>query len=174
MFSISTYEQVAAEPSTTAKGKLDDYFGSVWNKFDFVIYVTCLVTFVLKNFKETFWVRNLHEQTIDSLHSWLLHFKQLVVIVSQQNIGSISRIRSKQLDFMQLVVVVLQLIEWQVEQTFGCFTQIRIKHLFVAFYIVNCGCGKVCRGVAPDTINPWFESSNQQISFLVNLLKRRK
>ena len=73
MFSISTYEQVAAEPSTTAKGKLDDYFGSVWNKFDFVIYVTCLVTFVLKNFKETFWVRNLHQQTIDSLHSWLLH-----------------------------------------------------------------------------------------------------
>ena len=104
MFSISTYEQVAAEPSTTAKGKLDDYFGSVWNKFDFVIYVTCLVTFVLKNFKETFWVRNLHEQTIDSLHSWLLHFKQLVVIVSQQNIGSISRIRSKQLAIAFYVV----------------------------------------------------------------------
>ena len=53
---------MAAEPSTSLKGKLLDYFGSVWNQFDFAIYLLCVVTFVLKHFKQTFWVKQLKEK----------------------------------------------------------------------------------------------------------------
>ena len=38
------------------RGKMKDYFGSIWNKFDFTMYVLALATFVMRNFHSTFWV----------------------------------------------------------------------------------------------------------------------
>ena len=85
---------MAAEPSTSLKGKLLDYFGSVWNQFDFAIYLLCVVTFVLKHFKQTFWVKQLKEKpsnnyVIELRHcgtsygtftiSWLIEFGPLLV-----------------------------------------------------------------------------------------------
>ena len=55
---LDFFSQVAAEPSKSFKGKLLDYFDSVWNKFDFAIYSICIFTFVLKNFRPTYWVNN--------------------------------------------------------------------------------------------------------------------
>ena len=43
-------------PSKNWKGKMADYFTSVWNKFDFTMYTLALAVFILRNFEETFWV----------------------------------------------------------------------------------------------------------------------
>jgi len=48
--------QIAIEPSKSTKGKFQDYFDSVWNKFDAAIYLIGVFTFILKNFELSFWV----------------------------------------------------------------------------------------------------------------------
>ena len=52
---VGEIRELFKEPSKRMKGKLRDYWSSIWNKFDVVFCTNAIIAFILRQFKETFW-----------------------------------------------------------------------------------------------------------------------
>ncbi len=55
---VDEIREVVMEPARVASSKIQDYFNSVWNKFDLFIVTFAVIVVVLKNFKFTFEVKD--------------------------------------------------------------------------------------------------------------------
>ena len=51
---IDEIREISIEPSSTLRGKLSDYWSSVWNRLDNIMYFLTILTVVMKNFQQTF------------------------------------------------------------------------------------------------------------------------
>lgn len=52
---VGEIRELLKEPAKKFKGKLRDYFYSTWNALDFTFGVLALISFVLRQFRATFW-----------------------------------------------------------------------------------------------------------------------
>ena len=53
---ISELRELLTEPSRTLKGKCKDYIRSIWNRWDCLCLTISIISFVMRNFKITFWL----------------------------------------------------------------------------------------------------------------------
>ena len=51
---LDEVREIAIEPSNTFRGKLSDYWNSVWNRFDNIMFLMTILVVVLRNFRATF------------------------------------------------------------------------------------------------------------------------